>query len=118
MAIPAWIKAHRKRLVALFVLLLLIFCLGPSLVKLALSSLLSPSEKLDDILRSSPVCIAPCWRSITPGRSTEAEFLTLVNNSSPLRFANGESTLFHASLFDEGKGIILDLTIWNFPETS
>lgn len=48
----------------------------------------SPGNQLETILQSAPGCNAPCWRGITPGSSTEGDFLTVVDAASPPEFYN------------------------------
>lgn len=47
---------------------------------------LSPTEKLETIFASTENCITPCWEGITPGQSTENDFLELVNSMSSNKF--------------------------------
>lgn len=47
---------------------------------------LSESEQLSMILESQPGCAAPCWLGITPGVSTEADFLSAVEAPPRDRF--------------------------------
>lgn len=49
---------------------------------------LSPKEQLQTILHSTPSCKAPCWHDIEPGKSTENDFLSRVENSSEPEFYN------------------------------
>lgn len=44
----------------------------------ACSSQLTPVEKLDSIFAGKAECNTPCWQGITPGHSTESDFLALV----------------------------------------
>jgi hypothetical protein len=50
------------------------------------SSSLSPVEKLDTIFVDDPTCVSPCWQGITPGESTEADFLALVESLPANKF--------------------------------
>ncbi len=40
----------------------------------------SATQKLEAIVESSPTCNVPCWQGLTPGVSTEEEFLALANS--------------------------------------
>ncbi len=44
------------------------------------SSNTSPAQKFESIIASSPICKTPCWHGLTPGKTTEAEFLLFANS--------------------------------------
>lgn len=82
-----------KRL--LKVLCLMFIC---SLIGVSCGTSLSPSERLMSVLTSEPGCSVPCWRTMVPGKSTEADFLKLVAASPSDTF----NDIKHSPLRPEG----------------
>lgn len=81
------LRSHRSILLfltmATLVLLVVLFKAGIQ------DTLHSPADKLEAIINSTSSCRLPCWHGLTPGESTENDFLTFANSEyATLHFQN------------------------------
>ena len=60
------------------------------MVVVSCTAIASHEERITSIVASAPNCIAPCWNNIQPGKSSTADFLSLVDASSKDSFKDLE----------------------------
>ncbi len=74
---------RNRWILLLFLTITLLVLIGSSLVLFEVvthNKIHSSTQKLEAIINSTSLCKVPCWQGLTPGKSTENDFLTFANS--------------------------------------